>query len=68
MKTFQLSGKLCCSWFLLGLLALIGSLASATEIHFHEFVVSAGLIIINYSLHFSNMVKKQLVIIIPSII
>ncbi|KAL5164415.1 Laccase-3 [Glycine soja] len=41
MKTFQLSGKLCCSWFLLGLLALIGSLASATEIHFHEFVIQA---------------------------
>ncbi|KAG4974665.1 hypothetical protein AAZX31_11G189200 [Glycine max] len=41
MKTFLLSGKLCCSWFLLGLLALIGSLASATEIHFHEFVIQA---------------------------
>ncbi|ESW18830.1 hypothetical protein PHAVU_006G074000 [Phaseolus vulgaris] len=41
MKTFHLPGKSCCSWFLLALLALIASLASATEIHFHEFVVQA---------------------------
>jgi len=45
MKTFHLPGKSCCSWFLLALLALIASLASATEIHFHEFVVSAASIV-----------------------
>ncbi|XP_020214302.1 laccase-3 [Cajanus cajan] len=41
MKTFHLHGKSCCSWFLLGLLALVASLASGAGIHFHEFVIQA---------------------------
>ncbi|WVY94082.1 hypothetical protein V8G54_033170 [Vigna mungo] len=40
MKTFHLPGK-SCSWFVLALFAFIASLASATELHFHEFVVQA---------------------------
>ncbi|XP_061351471.1 laccase-3-like [Gastrolobium bilobum] len=39
MKTIQLSNKLCCSWFFLGLFTIIASLASATETQYHQFVV-----------------------------
>ncbi|KAK7372182.1 hypothetical protein VNO80_05553 [Phaseolus coccineus] len=39
MKTIHHPAKQCYSWFLLGLLSIIVSLASATENHYHEFVI-----------------------------
>ncbi|KAL1332463.1 hypothetical protein HN51_061268 [Arachis hypogaea] len=39
MKTFHFPSKICCSLFLLVLFALIASLASAAQTHYHNFVI-----------------------------